>query len=230
VDGIESGKIRVGSRLPSEADLEREYGVSRTTARRALDELRRQGFVRREPGRGTFLTSPRLRSDLSYLYGFSEEIERLGSRPGARLIEQEETTADEETATRLQLPPGEKVLYVRRLRLADEKPIFMCDSYLPITRFPVLREADYSAVSLSRLFRETVGRGVERAQQWIQATIPAPDVAALLDVPAGTPVLLVKRVSFVTDNKPIEFVEAFFHPDRYRYYNEFSVKPVEMSG
>ncbi len=62
---IESGEIGVGDRLPSEADLVAEFGVSRTTARRALDELRRQGLVRREPGRGTFLASPRLRSNLA---------------------------------------------------------------------------------------------------------------------------------------------------------------------
>ncbi|MBA2782477.1 MAG: GntR family transcriptional regulator [Rubrobacteraceae bacterium] len=87
---IESGDIGVGDRLPSEADLVRDHGVSRTTARRALDELRRQGLVRREPGRGTFLDTPRLWSNLAYLHSFSEEIERWGYRPGARLVAREE--------------------------------------------------------------------------------------------------------------------------------------------
>ena len=86
---IESGEIGVGDRLPSEADLVSDFGVSRTTARRALDELRRQGLVRREPGRGTFLASPRLRSNLAYLHSFTEEIERWGYTPGARLISRE---------------------------------------------------------------------------------------------------------------------------------------------
>ncbi len=80
---IESGEIGVGERLPSEADLERDYGVSRTTARRALDELRRKGLVRREPGRGTFLVGPRLSSDLARLYSFSDEIRRRGHEPGS---------------------------------------------------------------------------------------------------------------------------------------------------
>ncbi len=73
--------------MPSEADLVSDFGVSRTTARWALDELRRQGLVRREPGRGTFLASPRLRSNLAYLHSFTEEIERWGYTPGARLVE-----------------------------------------------------------------------------------------------------------------------------------------------
>ena len=230
VEQIESGKIGVGDRLPSEADLVRDYDVSRTTARRALDELRREGLVRREPGRGTFLVSPRLRSDLAYLYSFSEEIEHWGYEPGARLVSQKETGAAKTIAKRLGVEPGEEVLYVRRLRLADGQPIFLCDSYLPIVRFPELRDADYGTVSLRELFENTTGRKFARAQQWIEAAAAPRDVAGLLDIEAGTPVLKIERVTFVDGDEPIENVEAFFHPERYRHYNELSSQPVGLAG
>ncbi|MGF1471296.1 MAG: GntR family transcriptional regulator [Rubrobacteraceae bacterium] len=230
VEQIESGKIGVGDRLPSEADLVRDYNVSRTTARRALDELRRQGVVWREPGRGTFLASPRLRSDLAYLYSFSEEIERWGYEPGASLISQKEIGADNTTAKRLGVEPGEKVLYVRRLRLADGQPIFVCDSCLPVTRFPELQDADYRSVSLRELFQKTVGRKVSQAQQWITAAAAPADIAGLLEIEPGTPVLKVERVTFVAGDEPIENVEAFFHPERYRHYNELSSQPVGLAG
>lgn len=216
--------------MPSEADLVRDYHVSRTTARRALDELRREGLVRREPGRGTFLSSPRLRSDLAYLYSFSEEIESWGYEPGARLISQKETGADKTIAKRLDVEPGEPVLYIRRLRLADEQPIFVCDSYLSIVRFPELRDADYESVSLRELFEETTGRKVARAQQWIEAAAVPRDVAGLLGVEVGTPVLKIERVTFVDGDEPIENVEAFFHPERYRHYNELSSQLVGLTG
>ena len=225
---IESGEIGVGDRLPSEADLVAEFGVSRTTARRALDELRRQGLVRREPGRGTFLASPRLRSNLAYLHSFSEEIERWGYTPGVRLISQEERAADEEVAARLGVEVGEGVLYVRRLRLADERPIFVCNSYLPISRFPALKDADYGTVSLSRLLEERTGRQIEHARQWIGAATAAPDVAGLLEISAGVPVLEIRRITCVTGNEPAEAVEAYFHPERYQHYNELSVNTVEL--
>jgi DNA-binding GntR family transcriptional regulator len=225
---IESGEIGVGDRLPSEADLVSDFGVSRTTARRALDELRRQGLVRREPGRGTFLASPRLRSNLAYLHSFTEEIERWGYTPGARLVSREERTADEEVAARLEIGVGERVLFVRRLRLADERPIFVCDSHLPVGRFPALKDADYGAISLSRLFEESTGRKVEYSRQWIGAATATPDVAALLEIPAGVPVLKVRRITLVTGDAPIELVEAHFHPERYQHYNELSTRPVEV--
>lgn len=222
---VESGEIGIGEKLPSEADLERDYGVSRTTARRALDELRRQGLVRREPGRGTFLVGPRLSSNLARLYSFSDEIRRRGHEPGAQLVLRKEVRATEEVALRLELKPGEKVLLVRRLRLADEEPIFVGDSYLPIGRFPALKEADYGGVSLSRIFREAVGTEVDRARQWIGATAATEDVAVLLELEEGAPVLEVKRVSCVFGESPVEYVEALFHPGRYQHYNELSPGP-----
>lgn len=225
---IESGEIGIGDRLPSEADLVSDFGVSRTTARRALDELRRQGLVRREPGRGTFLASPRLRSNLAYLHSFSEEIERWGYTPGARLILHEERRAGEDVAGRLEIEAGEEVLFVRRLRLADERPIFVCDSYLPVRRFPGLEDADYAAVSLSRLLEERTGRKVENARQWIGAATATPDVAGLLEISPGVPVLQVRRITVVADDAPIEFVEAHFHPERYQHYNELTARPVEV--
>ncbi len=222
VESIESGVFGVGDRLPSEADLVRDYGVSRTTARRALDELRRRGLVLREPGRGTFLVSPRLHSNLAYLHSFSEEIERWGYRPGARLVLQKEIGADKEVSEHLSVSPGEKVLYVRRLRLADEQPIFVCDSHLPVTRFPALLEADYGSVSLHRLVEESTGLRVMRARQWIGAAAVPADVAQLLEIEAGTPALKVERVALLEGEAPVENVTAFFHPGRYKHYNELA--------
>jgi len=208
--------------LPSEADLVSDFGVSRTTARRALDELRREGLVRREPGRGTFLASPRLRSNLAYLHSFTEEIERWGYTPGAQLVSREELAANEEVAARLEIEAGDEVLFVRRLRLADERPIFVCDSYLPVGRFPALRGANYGTVSLSKLFEERIGRRIQNSRQWIGAATATPEVAALLEIPAGIPVLRVLRITLVTGNTPIELVEAHFHPERYQHYNELA--------
>lgn len=216
--------------MPSEADLVRDYGVSRTTARRALDELRRRGLVLREPGRGTFLVSPRLHSNLAYLHSFSEEIERWGYRPGARLVLQKEIGADKEVAGHLNLSPGEKVLYVRRLRLADDQPIFVCDSHLPVTRFPELLEADYGSVSLHELVENSTGRRVVRARQWIGAAALPGDVAGLLGIEAGTPVLKVERVALLEGEAPVENVSAFFHPGRYQHYNELASQPAGISG
>ena len=130
--------------------------------------------------------------------------------------------ANDEITARLEIEAGDEVLFVRRLRFADERPIFVCDSYLPVGRFPALKDADYETVSLSRLFEERTGREIQNSRQWIRAATATTDVAALLEIPAGIPVLRVVRITLVTGDDPIELVEAHFHPERYQHYNELS--------
>ena len=141
-----------------------------------------------------------------------------------------EQPVNEKISSRLAVDEGDPVLYVRRLRLADERPIFVCDSFLPTLRFPALEDADYRTVSLTRLLEERTGRKVEHARQWIGAATAESDVADLLEIPAGVPVLTVRRITCVTGNEPVEAVEAFFHPERYQHYNELSVQPAEVTG
>ncbi|GAC1404925.1 MAG: GntR family transcriptional regulator [Ktedonobacteraceae bacterium] len=228
-EAIESGKIGAGDKLPTEAELVQSYGISRTTARRALDELRRQGLVRREPGRGTFRSDPILRADLPYLHSFSDEIRRLGYRPGAKLLLQSAGVADQSVAAQLSVDVGSPILYIRRLRTADEKPIFVCDSYLPLTRFPALGHADYSVTSLHELFEQTIGQ-IVRATQWIGVTTVDPDIAALLGIETGSSVLRLHRVTYVADNLQVESVQAFFHPNRYQHYSELMAHPATMNS
>ncbi|GAC1390640.1 MAG: GntR family transcriptional regulator [Ktedonobacteraceae bacterium] len=225
IEAIKSGKIGAGAKLPTEAELMQVYKISRTTARRALDELRRQGLVRREPGKGTFRSDPILKADLPYLHSFSDEIRRLGYRPGARLLVQDEMVADQTVAAQLNIDIGSPVIYIRRLRTADEKPIFVCDSYLSLTRFPMLRNADYATNSLHELFEQVVGR-VMRATQWIGVVTASDEVAGLLGIEGDSPVLRLQRVTYVEGNLQIESVQAFFHPDRYQHYSELVARSV----
>lgn len=225
LEALESGKITVGEKLPTEAELVQLYGVSRTTARRALDELRRQGLVRREPGKGTFRADPLLKVDLPYLHSFSDEIRRLGYRPGVQLLQQHEVMASQALAEQLHVDVGSPILYFRRLRTADERAIFVCDSYIPLTRFPQLREADYTSTSLYRLFEQVLGRRVVRATQWISAVAVQTDIAQLLEIESNAPVLQLQRITFIEGNEPVETVQAFFHSSRYQYYSELVAQP-----
>nr|MDQ3362643.1 UTRA domain-containing protein [Actinomycetota bacterium] len=88
--------------------------------------------------------------------------------------------------------------------------------------------ADYGTVSLSRLLEERTGCRIEHARQWIGAATAEPDVAGLLEITAGVPILKIRRITCVTGEEPAEVVEAFFHPERYQHYNELSANPVEL--
>jgi len=131
-------------------------------------------------------------------------------------------------ATQLNIEPDSTVLYIRRLRTADDKPIFVCDSYLPLTRFPALRNADYSATSLHELFEQVIGRRIIRATQWIGVTAAERDIASLLGIEVNSPVLRLQRITYVEENLQVESVQAFFHPGRYQHYSELVAQPNIM--
>ena len=233
LEQIRSGQLTVGAKLPTEAELTEQYGVSRTTTRRALDELRRRGLVERQAGRGTFVANPQLQPDEAYLTSFTEEIERRGLRPGVRLL------ADDGAAVpgppvleRLRLPAGTLVRRLCRVRTADGHPIFVCESALNTATFPALGTIDPTSGSLYRAMEEAVGRRVSRAEQWVSAAAADEAIAGLLGLCPGTPVLVVERVSYVPaamplrPDEPVEHVVAHFHPDRYRSYAELTPRPA----
>ena len=145
---IQSGELTPGRQLPTEAQLMREHGVSRTTARRALDELAERGLVRREAGRGTFVATPSIVVDLPHLDGLTAAIVASGQAPRTRLLLRERRPAGEAVAARLGIAPLDPVLRLRFLCSAGDQALLVCESRLNITRLPSLEHADLPGLTL----------------------------------------------------------------------------------
>src|ERR1700729_2012953 len=130
---IAAGALAPGDRLPTEKDLAAWFGVSRMTLRHALAELARRGLVTRTVGRhgGTFVAAPKLEQDLTILAGFSEQLRRHGVVAGARVLAAASCPAGPAAAAALHISEGDPVQDVRRVRLADGKPIAIEHSVFP---------------------------------------------------------------------------------------------------
>lgn len=223
---ITSGRAKPGDRMPTEAELTSTYGVSRTTARRALDDLRRIGLVERAPGRGTFVAHPRVAAPIPHLHSLTAEVEALGFRAGSVQLGLEEGVAGDELASQLRLAAQDAVLFFRRLRTANEQPFFVARSAINVTRFPELRSIDFSSPSLSLLesYERLTGRRPARATQWVSATAAGSAVAEALGCRTGEPTLLFERVLYLDGDVPVEHVSAHFRTS-YKYYTEMVAAP-----
>ena len=122
---IAVGRLAPGDRLPSEQQLAGWFGVSRMTLRHALGELARRGLVTRAVGRGggTFIAEPKLEQDLTTLAGFSEQLRRHGMVAGARVLSARQRPAGPAAGAALRTGEDDPVYEVRRIRLADGRPI-----------------------------------------------------------------------------------------------------------
>ena len=155
---IADGSLPPETQLPPEEGLIERFKVSRTTVRKAIQNLIERGLVEVRRGKGTFVTQPRITQELTELTGFVEDMQALGRNPTARLIDKQVVVADRTVAHELALPAGSLVVRIRRVRLADGEPVSFDETALDqiLNRFSHGRTADFEPLDQA-LFRRQLG-------------------------------------------------------------------------
>lgn len=214
-EGIDSGKWQPGEQLPNEAKLAEQFGVSKITVRQALRDLAGLGYVRREQGRGTFISHPRVDQGPRELTSFSEEMRRHHLTGSSRILEQCATKAGERAAEALQIRPGDPVFVLKRLRLADAEPMGIQTAYIPLVLVPGILDLDLENTSLYELLQSRYNLQPGRARETYFAVAAPPDAAELMRMDPGHPIFAVERVTYLANGKPFEFVQSSLRGDRY---------------
>lgn len=217
---IDGGHVRPGGRLPSEADLIGHYGVARMTVRQAIQELRTEGRVVAEHGRGVFVRDPapvrRLASDRfarkhreAGQAAFLAEAEKAGVRPTVDQIEVVTAEPSEPVKERLRLGDGERVVVRSRRYLADDRPIEVAVSSLPLAIVegtPIMETNPGPGGIYARL--EDDGHTLDRFVEEVTARMPTADERRRLQLADGVPVLVVVRTAYDTNGLPVEVCDT----------------------
>ena len=214
--------LRPNDPLPSEAELAREFGVSRMTARAAVTRLVTDQLVYRQSGRGTFVAAPAPHRSADSLVRFSAEMRRQGRTPGSRLIERRRRTATQAERDRLRLPKSAPVIAVRRVRLADDQPVALESAVFPGTITGLL-DADLVTGSLHAALR-SLGHTPTTGTATLTAQNAAPEAAGLLGVPAGSALLVEHRLILDQHGRPLELTSSAYVGDRYALDVTFDVQ------
>lgn len=217
LDQIQRGLLKPGQQLPTEAELAQQYQVSRITAKRALDELVREGRAFRRQGRGTFVAQTRIR-DISGFGSFSDDMRARGLTPGAQVLVCQEIEPDAAIRARLRLAQIEPVYLLKRLRLADGEPAAVETAYLPCRLCPGLVNDDLNHGSLYAILKEKYQIAPTWADAEIEAARAAKEEAALLKLKVGMPVLIARRITFSANYDVIEAVNSVYRGDRFTFY------------
>jgi GntR family transcriptional regulator len=213
---IESGELQVDDRLPSETELERLYGVSRTPIRRALQDLEAAGLIYRMQGRGSFVRERKIGAALRDLISFGQELRQAGHDLETSTLEVQMLPSDGVVARALGLELGDSVHHLRRLYIVDREPLALFDHYLrPVIPFDTLREAG----DFPSLYELLARHGIEllEASETISAAVLEGEEASLLNVLPPMPALHMSRVTRSTAGVPVEFVSYRVRADRYEY-------------
>lgn len=221
--------LRPGERLPSDTDLCREFGVSRMTARNAMQRLAEDGLVERIPGRGTFVAEPPSHRFADRLMAFSHEMERQGRAPGSRLLAREIRPSTDAEARSLEIRTGDPVVVVRRLRLADAVPLVIETAVLVHRTADAVMAADLEIGSLHEALARS-GLQLRRGKATIAAEAATPEDAGLLAVSAGDPLLVERRVIADAQGRPVEATESRYPGTRYALDVRFDVDDGARDG
>ncbi len=210
---MKRGAYRYAERLPRESVLAEKLGISRTQLRDSLAELEREGFITRRQGVGTVINrhvlSVPVRADLEA--EFMEMVAQSGFEPKERLLVWRRQPADETAAARLNLKPGEDVLFVSRLVTAGERPAIYCEDYIPCA---LIRDFSYTDADFQAPIFDFLARFCE-IEPYLDLTEIRPALAggeagAALMLKAGEPLLYMDELNYDIEGRPVLYAPQYF--------------------
>lgn len=222
---IRAGILKTGQRLPSEAAISEDLGVSRITVKRAMNDLADEGLVTRTRGRGTVVSFRPPEEPLPDGFaGLMENLQTIAATTRVDVLSFDYVTPPAEIAALLNLQDTDLTQRVERRRSRGEEPFSYILSYVPEAIGRGWDAAGLSAHPILKLI-EDAGNRIASARQRVTAKAASPLVAQTLKLPPGAPLLKVSRLVSDDAGRPIEYIDVLYRPDM--YYLEMDLRRGE---
>lgn len=222
---IESSEWPVGSQIPTEEELCNMFSVSRATVRTAILELVRQGYLTRQQGKGTFVCKKIISTGLTMLTSFKQLMLEEGVNFSTKLLVRTMMMPTDDLDIKLNIPEDKHVIYIKRLRLVENDPVLIKETYVPYHICPALLDENVENNSIFELLEKKCGIKITRAKSYIEITHVNRQDGSLLDLPDGAAVLLFTQQLYSNDTL-VKYTRTIKRSDRFRYFIEVERKPV----
>ncbi|CAI9395338.1 MULTISPECIES: GntR family transcriptional regulator [Enterobacteriaceae] len=215
---IKDGTLTPGAMMPTEAELQATYDVSRVTIRKAMKVLVDNDLLYRVRGSGSYVKAPKAQHNAFQLMGFIEEVSAQGKTPSSKVIAFETSPCSHTIASKLNVEEGTLIYEIQRLRLIDGEPEILECTYLPVAMFTdlsieVMQTSKYDYIERHK------GMQIAKSRQCVWPDSTSTSLAALLNTRENSPILRVESVSELVDGTPFEYTVNYFR--LYQYSFEF---------
>jgi len=219
---IEDGVYSATAPLQGEVGLAERFDVSRITIRKAMGRLTEEGLVERQRGRGTFARAQGARASpvTASLSGNIENLIALGLETNVTLIELTYVVAPPSICRIMEQPIGTIMQRAVRVRTVDGVPFSHLTTWLPEKIGRSFTADEMRSLPLLALI-ERAGHAVTKAQQSISAKLASPEVAQLLEIESGEPLLAVRRIVSDETGRIVEHISGLYRPDTYEHHMEY---------
>jgi len=229
-ENIISGRFAIGDKLPTEAELVKQYAVSRATVRGALQHLKDEGLIRREAGRGTFVSSlPEFTGTLK-MDGTLNGLIAMGLATTPRLVDLQEVTVTAHQAEVLGMEPGTPAIRAYRVRYYKDKPYCYIINTLPYAIGKMLAKKDWESGSILNYLQARHNIQLGDADEYVRATIADANLARWLKVRIGAPLLQVDYLIRDVEGHPVETPIIFYRSDLHAFTLRLKWSPEGPGG
>jgi len=202
-----------GDLLPSEAEIEKRYGVSRITVRKAIEELSREGIVIKKQGKGTFVQEEKILYDANIIGSLTQRLEAQNHQLQTQSIEYITITEAHHVKQLLQC---DTLLCIKRSRTLDGIPFALMLNYIDPARVPGLQEK-INQESLYAFYKEAYNISFYHAEETVEAKAATKEQAKKLHIAEKTPILCLQRLSYDKKNRPVEYSDIAIKADMYKH-------------
>ncbi|WP_331725952.1 GntR family transcriptional regulator [Streptomyces sp. NBC_01012] len=200
--------------VPEEIALAAEMGASRNAVREALGLLREEGLIVRRRGVGTSVVRPQYGHGLDRLAGLAEILADSGTVTNEVLAAEVVAEVPEPFAARLNLPAGVPAVYIERVRRLNGMPLSLDITYLTGDIGAAVLDGDLAGRDVFALIEEATGAPLGHAELTVHAANANTDVAAVLDIPPGTAIFTIERLTHLADGRPVDAETLHIRADR----------------
>ncbi len=238
LEQIENGKFKPHDRFYSDTELVEKYEVSRGTIREAVKLLIQEGYLYREQGKGTFVTSPTIKQESDKLMGFTELMRKYKKEPSAKVIDKQVVAPPENIINLMDINETDKLVYLVRVRYGDGQPMIIERSYFVYDLFKPIYDMDLQSNSIYELVYEHTDIRLGEATQYISAVKAKQPEINLLNVEQGDPLLLMTRLIHTKDGGFFQYSKDVYRSDRinfttttepFEHFHDDHGLPLELS-
>jgi DNA-binding GntR family transcriptional regulator len=220
---IESSEWPVGSQIPTEEEICKIFNVSRATVRTAVMELVREGYLKRQQGKGTFIYKNAVSEGLSMLTDVRELLYEKGLNFNTNVLARTVMMPIDDLDVKLDIPKDKHIIYIKRLRLISNEPTLLQESYIPYHVCPLLLEEDVEHQSLFDIFEKKYGIKVTKVKTNIEITYLKTDEARLIGLPEASAAILLNQLFYSADTL-IMYTRSIKRTDRFKLFLELERK------
>lgn len=214
---IIDGTYVAHQRLPSESEMIAAFGVSRITVRQAMNDLQKEGLLFKVHGKGTFVAMPNVSQELTHLQGFGEAMRLLGHETHSDVFGLTAVKGSALVCHKLGIPEGTSVIEIKRVRYLNREPVSIDHSWVRQEIGTRLSKQNLREKDLFSLLENQLGQPLHSADVEIDAASASDDIAARLQVNAGSPILRIERLTYADEVTPIVFEYLHYRAETFKY-------------